>query len=58
VSDLAQWPSDVIAIDRPRPDRGTSGSTQPGEAIEMVLSVDIHRIEFITGSAKDQSDTG
>jgi len=24
----------------------------------MVLSVDIHRIAFITGSAKDQSDTG
>jgi hypothetical protein len=24
----------------------------------MALSVDIHRVAFITGSAKDQSDTG
>ncbi len=24
----------------------------------MALSVDIHRIAFITGSAKDQSDAG
>jgi hypothetical protein len=37
---------------------GTIGSTQSGEAIEMVPSVDIHRVAFITGSAKDQSDTG
>ena len=37
---------------------GTIGSTQSGEAIEMVPSVDIHRVAFITGSAEDQLDTG
>jgi hypothetical protein len=37
---------------------GTRGSTQSREAIEMVLSVDIHRVAFISGSVKDQSDTG
>jgi len=33
-------------------------STESREAKEIAPSVDIHRIAFITGSAKDQSDTG
>lgn len=61
--------SDVVVPTRPsvglsssRPDTvgigGTMGSTQSREAIEMAHSVDIHCVPFITGSAKDQSESG
>jgi hypothetical protein len=47
-----------LSSHRHRRIEGTIGSAQSREAIERALSVDIHRIAFITGSAKDQSDTG
>jgi hypothetical protein len=38
-------------------DWGTIGSTQSREVIGMAPSLDIHRVAFITRSAKHQSDT-